>query len=444
MVPSHTPPAALSRTLGLGTAVLVVVGLVIGSGIFRVPSVVAGIVSSPASMISLWVTGGVLTLCLGLIYAELGSAMPVAGGTYVYLRRVFGEGVAFVFGWTFLLVNPASWATLALSCAEFVAQIHPLDARRERVLAVTLIGIFALANCRSARFGARLQNAATVAKILAIAAAIATMAYLSGAAPPPAPPAGIPSRTGVSAWLTGLVAVLWAYDGAAGLCSLGGELRSPQRNLPRALILGVGSVILVYVAINLGLLQSLAPATIAASPLPLAAAIEPLLGSWTASGVACLVIVSTAGTLAVSVLADPRVFMAMAQDGNFFRSVGVVSSARHTPVNAIVLHSALACVYVCVRSFEQLAATYVLGLVPFYVLVAIAAWRLRRSRVAGSRAFRAPALALLCGVWIVAAFLLIGNALADTPAIVAINLGLTIAGVPVYFLWCRYRLRRVQ
>jgi APA family basic amino acid/polyamine antiporter len=272
------------------------------------------------------------------------------------------------------------------------------------------------------------------------------MVYLSGAAPPPPAPAlgATPSGTGVSAWLTGLVAVLWAYDGAAGLCSLGGELRSPQRNLPRALIIGVGSVILVYVAINLGLLQSLAPATIAASPLPLAVAIEPALGVSTASWVACLVIVSTAGTLAVSVLADPRVFMAMARDGNFFGGVGAVSNARHTPVNAIVLHSALACVYVCVRSFEQLAATYVLGLVPFYVLVAIAAWRLRRSRATGSLAFRAPALSLLCGVWIVAAFLLIGNALAETPSIVAINLGLTGAGVPAYFLWRLLRVRRVQ
>jgi amino acid transporter len=432
----------LPRTLGVGTAALAVVGVIIGSGIFRVPGVVAGRVDAPAAIMALWVTGGLLTLCLGLIYAELGSALPVEGGTYAYLRAAFGDGVAFVFGWTFLVVNPASWATLALTCAEFMAQLRPSDALPPRALAVALIVACVLVNCGSVRFGASLQGAASAAKLLALAAAVAAMISLGGHRAPSvatltASAAGTAGH--VSAWLTALVAVLWAYDGAAGLCSLGGEVRAPERNLPRALLIGVLAVMVVYVAINLGLLAALAPATIAAAPLPIAVAVTPVLGASAATWVAWLVILSTAGSLAVSVLADPRVFMAMARDGNFFAAIGTVSRSRHTPVNAIVLHGALACAYVSVRGFEALAATYVLGLVPFYVLSALAVVRLRRSAPRAPERFRAPALTLLCVVWIVAALLLVGNAWIETPAIVLGNLVFTAAGIPLYLAWRRLR-----
>jgi amino acid transporter len=416
--------------------------IVVGSGIFRVPSVVAGLVTTPRAMVALWVTGGVLSLSLALLLAELGSTLPRAGGTYAYLRAAFGDGVAFLFGWTFLFVNPAGWATLAVTCAEFLGQLLPIDEPLRRGVAVGLIAAFVLANARSARLGAEVQNVATGAKLVALVAGILVIATVTAPRPMPTLAASnaIRGAGGTSAWLTALVAVLWAYDGAAGLCSLGAEVRAPRVNIPRALLIGVAGVVSLYVAVNLSLLRALPVASIAESPLPLATAIALRIGAWGGGLVVLTVVIATASSLAGSVLADPRVFMAMARDGNFFPAIGALSARHHTPVNAIVLHGAIACVYVTVRTFEQLAETFILGLAPFYALTAIAAWRLRRRQPRDPAAFRAPALPLLAAVWIIAATLLIVNACIDTPGIVLIDLAVTALGWPVYRLWRRLRL----
>ncbi len=448
-MPDPREAEPLPRTLGPWTAALAVLAIVVGSGIFRVPGVVAHLVGVPGAIVALWVTGGVLSLCMALLLAELGSTVPRAGGTYAFLRAAFGDGVAFVFGWTFLFVNPAGWATLAITCAEFLGQLHPLDERVRRGVAIGLIAAFVFANSRSTRLGAGVQNVATGAKLVALVAGIlviATVAAPLATTLPtalPTPPPDISSRPswgGVSAWLTALVAVLWAYDGAAGLCSLAAEVRAPRRNIPRALLIGVAAVIALYVAVNLSLLHALPVASIAQSPLPLATAITMRVGAWGGGLVALTVVIATASSLAGSVLADPRVFMAMARDGNFFRAIGALSARHHTPVNAIVVHGAIACLYVSVRTFEQLAETFILGLAPFYALAAIAAWRLRRRRPPDAATFRAPALPLLAAVWIVAATLLIANACVDTPVIVLMDLAVTALGWPVYRLWRRLRI----
>jgi APA family basic amino acid/polyamine antiporter len=426
---------SLPRRLGAFSAALAVVGIIVGSGIFRSPPVVAGLVGDPAAILAVWVAGGLLALALGLLLAELGSAMPRAGGQYVFLREAWGDGTAFVFGWTFLLVNPAAWAALAVTSAEFLGYVLPLDEAGRRAVALAMIVAFALSNCRSATLGAGIQNVATIAKVLALVALVAMVVS------DPAPGAGslAPSPTasvGVAAWLTALVAVLWAYDGAGSFAALAGEVRDPARTLPRALIAGLAVVTAVFVAVNAALLHALPVEAIAASPLPLSTAIEARFGEAAVAAVALAVVVATAGALSACTLSDPRVLYAMAQDGNFFRGVGRVGRRFRTPFVAILVHAAIACMYVSVRTMEQLAATFVLGLVPFYALVALAAWRLRRRN---APPFRAPAVAVIATCWAAVALLLVGNALLETPAIAGINLAITAAGIPIYFAWRRLR-----
>ncbi|MBU3670906.1 MAG: amino acid permease [Sinobacteraceae bacterium] len=424
----------LPRRFGAWTAALAVVGIIVGSGIFRAPPIVAGLVGEPLAILAVWVAGGLLALGLGLLLAELGSAMPRAGGQYVFLREAFGGATAFVFGWTFLLVNPAAWAALAVTAAEFLAYVVPLDGTGQRIVAVTLIVALALANCRSAVLGAGIQSLATVAKVLALVALVAFVVsdpHGGGALAAPGK-----SAAGMGAWLMALVVVLWAYDGAGSFCSLAGEIRNPARNLPRAIVGGLLVVMAIFVAVNGALLYALPLDVLAASPLPLSTAVEARFGSAAVAVVALAVVIATTGSLSACTLSDPRVLYAMARDGNFFRGVARVDRRHLTPVVAIGLHALVACLYVSVRTLEQLAATFVLGLVPFYALVAVAAWRLRPRT---SPPFRAPAVALLAACWVVTALLLIANALIETPSIAGLNLAITAAGIPVYLAWRRFR-----
>lgn len=429
--------AALPRRFGPWTAALAVVGVIVGSGVFRVPPIVAGLLPAPWAILAVWAVGGALTLCLALLLAELGAALPRAGGPYVFLRAAFGDATAFVFGWTFLLVNPASWATLATTFAEFLGYLVPLGDMGRRIVAIGLIVTLAAVNCRSASLGAWLQNAVTSAKVLALLALV-IIVFAGGGAAASGVAASAPASISLGASLTALVAVLWAYDGAANFSSLAGEVRDPQRNVPRALVLGVGAVTLLCLVVNVALMYALPVATIAQSPLPLAAAIEPTVGVGGMKLVAAAVVVATAGSLAGLVLSDPRVFYAMAMDGNFLRAVGALHERWRTPVVAIAVHTVLACIYVSTRSFQELAATFILGLVPFYALLAAATWRLRRRAPPAPNVFRAPAVPVLALMWVAAALLLVGNALLESPRIALVNLAITAAGIPLYFLWRRY------
>lgn len=426
--------AELPRTLGPWSATFAVIGIIVGSGIFRVPGTVVSLVTDRPAIFAVWAVGGVLALCLGLLLAELGSARPQAGGLYVYLRAAFGERAAFLFGWTFLLVNPASWATLAISCTEFISYLYPMEPQARHMLAVALIAALATANCYSTALGAWVQNAATGTKMLALVVLVALVAAAPAAGPAATAPTSAASLR-LAPWLSALVAVLWAYDGAASFSSLAGEVRNPRRNVPRALVIGVAAVTALFVAVNAALLHALPLQAIAASPLPLAAAIGRQLGAVGGALVTAAVVVATASSLAGCVLSDPRIFYAMARDGQFFRSIGAVSARRRTPVPAIVLHALLACLYVSVRTFEQLAATFVLGIVPFYALTAAAAWRLRRRTSEVSAPFQAPAIGVLAATWVATAALLVGNALIESPGVALLNIAVTVTGVPVYALW---------
>jgi basic amino acid/polyamine antiporter, APA family len=436
---SEQPAGQLPRRLGLYSAIAVAVGIMIGSGIFRVPSEVARQTGAAGGMLLVWVAGGLLTLCFALLLAELGAMYPRAGGLYGFVRESWGRLPAFVFGWTYLLINPAGWAAIATVFAEYLGKFVPLTETGRRGVALGLILLLAVANYHSVRLGASIQK---VLSSLKLAALLGLALFILSLGDPAGgtfaqPVAWAPATA--AGFLLALVAVLWAYDGLATFCSMIGEVREPQRNVPRALFIGVGAVMLLYLAVNAAYLYVLPLDVVARSPLVAADATARVLGAGAAALISALVMISTLGAVACSSMADPRVFFAMARDGNFFESIGRIHPRHQTPHVAIIAATAIACAYVCIRSFEQLAATFILGLMPFYALATLGVARLRRTRPDAPRPYRCPAYQVVLFLYVAAAAMVLGNALIHAPEIAALNLAVSAAGIPVYLVWRRLR-----
>lgn len=435
---SGPAPDQLPRRLNLAAAVAVVAGVTIGSGIFRVPAEAAMQAGSAGGLLLVWVAGGLLTLCFALLLSELGAMYPRSGGLYAFIREAFGELAAFVYGWTFLLINPAGWAAIAMVFAEYLGKFVPMTDVSRRGVAVGLIVLLAAANYRSVLLGAGIQNAFTFVKVVALVSLAifvmtlgdpATGSFATGFSWAPATLPG---------FLLALVAVLWAYEGASSFCNLAGEVKGAQRNVPRALLLGVGGVMLVYLAVNVAYLYILPLAAIQNSPLVAADAAGRVLGTGASALISGLVMVSTFGSLAGVSMSEPRLFFAMGRDRNFFAATGRVHPRYQTPHVAILAASGIACAYVSVRSFEQLAATFVLGLMPFYALAVLGVWRLRRTRPGAERPYRAFGYPWVLVLYLGAVLLVLGNALIHTPAIALVNVAISLAGIPVYFLWKKF------
>lgn len=298
--PAPAPTSALPRTLSAWTAAFAVTGIIIGGGIFRLPGSVAGSAGAPWAILAVWVAGGVLTLCLALLLAELSAMLPRVGGMYQFLREAFGETIAFIYGWTYLLVNPAAWASIAVPCAEFIGYFVPLTEFQRRLTAMGIIFLLCALNYRSATLGGRVQGIGTATKVLALVLLLGAVALFGGSADGGALAATAPAAPPVSlsGVLVALVAVLWAYEGAVSACSLSGEVRDPQRSMPRALVMGVGAVVALYLSVNLAILWVLPLADIAGQPLALSAAVAVVLGPWASNLLALLMIIATLSSLA--------------------------------------------------------------------------------------------------------------------------------------------------
>ncbi|MGH8427875.1 MAG: APC family permease [Gammaproteobacteria bacterium] len=440
---ADSPPAlrTLPRKLGLTTGMAVVVGVIIGSGIFRVPSPIAAEAGNLTGIALVWILGGLVALFGALSIAELAAMYPHAGGPYVYLREAYGRPLAFLFGWMWLLTTPISWAAQSLIFAEYLGFFVPLSSAAEHLIAAVLIVIVAAANIRSVKLGAVIQNLSTGAKVVAIVGLSAAIFFLApgGAANPlHAEHWGVAKWSGIG---IGLVAALWAYDGWENLTTLSGEVRNPQRNLPLALIGGVIVVIVVYLLINTAYLRALPLPQLAASKSVAADSAVVVLGHAGASLVGALVMLSVFGTLNGSILSSPRVFYAMAEDGLFFRIVGRVHSKYETPHVAIAFIVVLAVIYVLLRDFMQLAEAYVLGIWPFLALAVIGLFILRRKRPDFPRTYRALGYPVVPALFVLATFVVVANSLYQQPWSTGASILITLAGIPIYFLWIWWRRR---
>lgn len=392
-------------------------------------------------MLAVWVAGGIFALCGALTLAEVGSAFPETGGIYVYIREAWGRLPAFLFGWAELsLIRAASLGAVATTFAEYSLRVAGYDpavapgAGYAHLLAAAAIAVTATINVIGVTWGAFVQNVTVVAKyggllfIVLLALALA-LPRTGGHFTPAAPPGSF----GVAAFGLALISVLWAFDGWADLSFIGGELRDPRRTLPRAIIGGSLAVLAIYLLANIAYLSVLSASEIRSSPLVAADVAGRLLGAPGVQFVAVTVMLSTFGTLNASLLTAPRIFFAMADDRLFFPAVAAVHPTFRTPYVAIALTAALGIIFVLLRSFEQLADTFVTAIIPFYALGVAAVFVLRR-RPDYQPSFRVPGYPVVPALFILATLFLLGNAIvapASRWPTLAV-LGVILLGIPLY------------
>jgi APA family basic amino acid/polyamine antiporter len=435
------PAVELPRQLGLFSAIAVLVGSTIGSGIFRSPAGIADKLPGPAPMLLVWSVGGLFALCGALTLAELAGALPQTGGMYAYIREGWGRLPAFLFGWTeLLLVRAAALGAISITFAEYAVRGVGFDPSVEpyatyaRFLAAGTIAFMATVNVVGLRYGSLVQNLTTIAKygglLVIIALAFALGLPKTGGHFTPAVP---PGSFSVGAFGLALVSVLWAFDGWADLSKVGGEVRDPRRNLPRGIVLGTLAVIAIYLLANLAYLTVLPIEEIRTARLVAADVAERLVGPVGVTLVSLTVLVSTFGSINGSMLTGPRIFFAMADDRLFFPQVAQVHPRYRTPHVAIGLAAALGIGFVLLRSFEQLADIFVTASLVFYILGVSAIFPLRR-RPGWDPSVRVPLYPVVPALFIGATLFLIGNALLDPGArwgTVGV-LAVIALGIPVY------------
>jgi APA family basic amino acid/polyamine antiporter len=436
-----TSPDRLPRTLGLGSSIALVIGITIGSGIFRSPAAVARDVSSPVAMIGLWIAGGLITLCGALSIAELAASLPHTGGFYAYLREGWGRRAAFLFGWAQLVILRATaLGGIAIVFGEYLLRalgVEPVShVIGARVLAAGAIALTAAANIVGMALGAAVVNISSAAKFVALGVLIATALALGGAhgggldhlsaAPGTSAAAGGPGLA--------LVSVLWAYDGFADLSFAAGEVKNPQRNLPIAIIGGTLALMAIYVLANLAYLYVLPFDQIRQSPLVAADTMMAIFGRPGAVLVSGLVTISAFSSLNGIMLSSPRVFFAMAEDGLLFAPLARVHGRFKTPHLAILLAALLGTTLVLSQTFETLSNTFVLAIWPFYALTVAAVYRLRRTRPALARSYHVIGYPVVPAIFILAVVWFVVNALVTEPVSTGMTFALILTGLPVYQL----------
>jgi APA family basic amino acid/polyamine antiporter len=422
--------------IGLFEATLVVMGGIVGSGIFVNPSVVAQHVHSAPLILGAWVVGGVVALVGAFIYAELSERMPAVGGQYAYLREAFHPLVAFLCGWALLLViNAGGVAAVAVTFARYALELTGAPIGETALAIVTIVGLAAI-NCLGVRSGSLVQGVLMVLKVGALAALI-VLGWLFHRPPPSAmaaPPDGLLAFGGA------MVPVLFAYGGWQTTCFIASEVRDPRRTMPRALVAGVVTVIVLYVGVSWVCLAGLGPAGLAATETPASALMRRTLGQRGATFIALGIAISTLGFLSQSLLTMPRVYFAMATDGLFFRSVARVSRRTHAPVVAILVLAATSTAVALSGRYDQILGYVVFADWVFFGLSAASLFVLRRRRIGGDLSairFPVPGHPWTTGGFVLVSALVVLSTVRAYPTNTAIGLAVLLAGLPAYWLLTR-------
>jgi len=446
---------SLERRLGLLSAIAVLVGSTIGTGIFRSPAGVAVKVPDQSLYLAMWAIGGFFTLCGALTIAELAGLYPKTGGVFVYLREGWGRLPAFLFGWSQLVIIRASaLGAISTAFAEYFLRLVGVENDLMiRVAAASAILTVALFNHFGVRLGALVQNLTTGAKYIALLALVLAAFLIGANHPAPAHLADAPASGSISLGLVGLafISMLWAYDGWADVTYVSGEIRRPERFLPVALIAGTLAVILIYLLANFAYLHLLDINQIARSPLVAADTASRIIGSAGVNLISIAVMISAFGTLNGSMMTGSRIFFAMADDGLFFNKIAAVHPRYKTPYVAIWLAAAMAMALVFVSGFQQLADMFVLGIWPFYAAGVAAVYVIRRRHPDSPRSYRTLGYPVTPALFILAVMFLLGNAvvkdinyyyeLIATGSSVAERSGalmvfaIVLAGIPAFYIW---------
>ena len=424
-------------TLVDGAALLV--GSVIGSGIFVVPSLIAQRVPEPGLVIAIWLCSGLLVLCGALTLAELGTMLPQSGGLYVYMREAYGPFWAFLYGWTIMLVAiPGSVAALTSAFLLYLKYFVPLNLQTEKALGIALLLGLAFVNTRGVKQGAGVQNVFTLLKVAGLVMLIVLAAVTGQGTAAHFTPVFPAQFTGsmLTAIGVAMISTLFAYDGWHFVGFVGGEIRDPQRTVPRSIFLGVFIVIAVYVAANLAYIFVLGQARIAASERVAADAMTAMIGPVGATLISLAILCSTFGAISANVLAGPRVLFAMARDGTLVRRLADVHPRHQTPANAIWALAIWAGVLTLTGGYEHLITMSQFANWIFFTMVVLSVVVLRRTHPEWPRPYRVTGYPYTVLVFVLVSVAFVVNTLIASARSSMMGLLLLLLGVPVY-LWSR-------
>lgn len=438
--------------LGTFSGTMLVVGGIIGAGIFLSPSVVAQRVGSAPLTLAAWGLGAVVAVIGGFVYAELGARRPLAGGSYVYLRDAFGSLPAFMYGWAlFLIMATGAIAAVAMTGANYLAELLGLEASAGRPIAITFIVGLTLLNVFGVRIGATTGNVLTVLKLAAIALLVGAALVLP-APPPPAPTLPVPPSLAPTASLSDLVVamggalvpVLFSFGGWQQTNAVAEELIDPQRTLPRSLVLGVLIVAATYLLVNVAYLRALGLDGLAASRAPAAETMLAYLGPTGRTIITVGIVTSTVGFLGMVILMSARVYQAMAADGLFFGRMAALHPHWQTPVNALLAQGVVSLALLLTGTYGQLLDYVVFADWIFFGSTAASLFVLRaRDAAAGvTSPFTSPLHPVGTLVFVAAALYVVVGSVQSNPGNAARGAGLLLLGIPVYLYWNRQRATR--
>ncbi len=435
-----TDKAELPRKLSVLDSAAIVVGTVIGSAIFIVPSSVAESLHTAPSFLGVWVFTGILSFFGALAYAELGAMMPSTGGQYVYLREAYGPLPAFLCGWAFFLViQSGSIATLAAGFSIYLSYFVPLGTASAKLVSVALILTLTFINYRGVRQGAMVQNIFTLLKLSGLAILVSsalfwTRAGAPGAAVPPAP-------LTFGSFGVAMIACLWAYEGWNCISFVAGEVLRPQRNIPLALALGVATIMAIYLSANLAYMRILPLEEIAETPRVAATVAERSLGPLGASFVSLTILLSIVGSANGNILTAARVYFAQARDGLFFSKVAEIHPRFETPGFSLVFQGVWASILAASGSYERLFSYVIFAAWIFYGMTVAGVLILRRKAPDRERPYRMWGYPVTPILFAAVSFWFVGNTLVTTPVTSLIGLAVIGSGIPVYYYWRRGGVR---
>ena len=437
MSESDTSSHGLARRLGLFDATMLVMGGIIGSGIFVTPAEVARHVTTPLLIVGVWLLGGIIALFASFVYAELAARRPEVGGQYAYLRDAYGPMPAFLYGWALLLViQSGGMAAVAITFARYLSDLVqlPLD---DNALAVGVLAVLTLINCLGVKSGSNVQSVLMVLKILAILALVFAGLLFAPAAIVQSASARPASMSTLAAIGAAMTPVMFSYGGWQTSSFVAGEMRNPQRDLARGLLLGVAGVVLLYTAVAYVCVHALGPAGLASSRTPATDVMRLAVGSRGATFIALGIAISALGFLSQGMLTAPRVYFAMAEDGVFFRGVAQVSAKTRVPVVAIVLQGAAAAIIALSGTFGQILNYVVSVDFIFFGLTGAALFVFRRRDPDQLVFFKTPGHPFSTGIYVLACWAVVVATVANNPVNAMIGYAILAAGIPACLYWQR-------
>jgi APA family basic amino acid/polyamine antiporter len=429
----------LARKLGPFDATMIVMGGIIGSGIFINPYVVAQRLHTSLLIVGAWAAGGVIALLGALVYAELSALRPEAGGQYAYLRDAFHPSLAFLYGWALLLViQSGGMAAVAVTFARYTRELTGVQTP-DWLLAIITLAVLTVVNCLGVRSGSNTQSLLMILKLLAIAMLIgAGLLLVEHSQFSFTPVSDAPLSASLLLRFAGaMTPVMFAYGGWQTAGFISGELVRPKRDMVIGLLAGVAGVITIYVVVNVVCLRALGVDGLAATKTPASAVMRMVLGERGGQLIALGIAISTLGFLSQGMLTAPRVYFAMAQDGLFFRSVASVHPKTRVPVLAIALQGVIAIVIAISGSYEQILSYVVSTDFIFFGLTGLSLFIFRRREVDGSAHFRSPGHPLTTLIFTASCWLVVIATIREAPANSAIGFAIMAAGLPAYLFWRR-------